>query len=267
MSDEPILYAAENGLATITINRPEVLNAFTPASLAAFGAALRRARDEGQRAILLTGAGRGFSAGMDLASIKHLYGAGDRRESAPDFVDLLGEHFHPVLRELISTPLPTVAAINGPVAGGGMGFACACDFRIAADNARFVTAFTNIALVPDCGLAYTLPRIVGAARATELMLLSEPLSAGQALAIGLVNRVVPAAELMTAATALASKLASGPTRAYAGTKALIAAGFTSSFEEFLARESEMQAAAGTTKDHRAAVVAFLAKQPPKFEGA
>ncbi|MEX1102604.1 MAG: enoyl-CoA hydratase-related protein, partial [Dehalococcoidia bacterium] len=184
MAESPILYEAREGVAVITLNRPDVLNAFTPEMLGELAAALRRAASGPERAILLTGAGRGFSAGQDLASIQHLYENG----GSPDFVSLLNDKFYPVVRELTAKALPVVAAVNGVAAGAGMSLALACDLRIAADTARFVTAFTNIGLVPDCGMAYTLPRLVGEGRALDLMLLSEPLGAEAALAIGLVNR-------------------------------------------------------------------------------
>ncbi|MEX0781944.1 MAG: enoyl-CoA hydratase-related protein [Dehalococcoidia bacterium] len=262
MAESPILYEAREGVAVITLNRPEVLNAFTPEMLGELAAALRRATDGSERSILLTGAGRGFSAGQDLASIQHLYENG----GSPDFVSLLNDNFYPVVRELTAKALPVVAAVNGVAAGAGMSLALACDLRIAADNARFVTAFTNIGLVPDCGMAYTLPRLVGEGRALELMLLSEPLGAEAALAMGLVNRVVPAAELMEAAFTIAKKLAAGPTLAYRKTKDLVEAAQTSDFAALLAVEAEAQAEAGATEDHKGAVDAFLKKQSPTFSG-
>ncbi len=262
MAESPILYEAREGVAVITLNRPDVLNAFTPEMLGALASALRRAPVDGQRAILLTGAGRGFSAGMDLASIQHHYENG----GSPDFVSLLNDNFYPVVRELASTAVPVVAAVNGVAAGAGMSLALACDLRVAADNARFVTAFTNIGLVPDCGMAYTLPRLVGEGRALELMLLSEPVGAEPALAIGLVNRVVPAGELGQAAFALAKKLAAGPTLAYRKTKDLVEAARTSDLPALLALEAKLQAEAGATQDHKGAVDAFLKKQPATFSG-
>ncbi len=262
MAESSILYEPREGVAVVTLNRPDVLNAFTPEMLAELAAALRRASDDRQRAILLTGAGRGFSAGQDLASIQHLYENG----GAPDFVSLLSDNFYPVLRELTSKALPVVAAVNGVAAGAGMSIALACDLRIAADNARFVTAFTNIGLVPDCGMAYTLPRLVGEGRALELMLLSERVNAEAALAMGLVNRVVPGAELMDAAFAVAKKLAAGPTVAYRKTKELVSAGESQDFGALLGLEAQAQAAAGATDDHKGAVDAFLKKQPAAFLG-
>jgi 2-(1,2-epoxy-1,2-dihydrophenyl)acetyl-CoA isomerase len=172
--DESILYSTGDGLATITLNRPEVLNAFTPEMLGSLHEALKRAVDDRQRAILLTGAGRGFSAGQDLASIKDDYDHG-----GPDFHSLLADSFHPVIRFIRRVEMPVVAAVNGVAAGAGMSLALACDVRFASDSARFATAFTRIGLVPDCGMAYTLPRLVGAGRASFLLLSGEQLGRSQ----------------------------------------------------------------------------------------
>lgn len=262
MSDVPVLYETTGGLATITLNRPEVLNAFTPEALDALHGALQRAAKEGQRAVLLTGAGRGFSAGMDLASIKSEYTS----HGGPDFVSLLKEHFHPVVKAIRGIEMPVVAAINGVAAGAGMSLALACDIRIAADTARFATAFTRIGLVPDSGMAWTLPRLAGAGRASYLLLTGEQLDAQAALAAGIVDRVVPAAELAEQARALAHQLASGPTRAYAITRRMLDAAQGASFDGLLDLEAGMQAEAGATTDHRNAVAAFLRKEPASFEG-
>lgn len=261
MTESAILYSATDGLATITINRAEVLNAFTPAALDELHASLRRATDESQRAILLTGAGRGFSAGMDLASIKDDYAGG-----GPDFDALLSGHFHPVVRAIRSAPVPVVAAVNGVAAGAGMSLALACDVRLAAENARFATAFTRIGLVPDCGMAYTLPRLVGPGRASFLLLSGEQVDAAAALAMGLVDRVLPAEGFLEAATTFARALASGPTRAFALTKLLLAEAEHASFDDLLRLEAKAQVAAGETADHRNAVAAFLEKRQATFEG-
>ncbi len=261
MGDESVLYEAREGVAVITLNRPEVLNALTPVMLGALHEALHRAQDDGQRAVLITGAGRGFSAGQDLASIQDQYATG-----GPDFVALLRENFHPVLRGIRGLKLPVIAAVNGVAAGAGMSLALACDLRIAADNARFATAFTKIGLVPDAGMAYTLPRLVGMGRASRLLLQAEPIDAQAALDMGLVDVVVPAAELATESFALAAKMAAGPTRAFVLTRRLLDSGVTNSFDHLLDLEADVQAEAGATEEHKAAVAAFLAKQPPSFKG-
>lgn len=261
MPDPSILYEPREGVAVITLNRPDVLNAVTPEALAALHAALVRAATEGQRAVLLTGAGRGFCAGMDLASIQHLYATG-----VPNFEALLRDSFHPVIRQVREMDQPMVCAINGVAAGAGLSLALACDVRIAADSARFATAFTRIGLVPDCGMAATLPRLVGEGRARYLMLAAEPIDAQAALAIGLVDRVVPAADLAGQAFTVAKGFAAGPTRAYGLTKRLMDRALTSNFDELLAYEARLQQEAGETNDHRAAVDAFLKKQPAAFSG-
>ncbi|MCC6381225.1 MAG: enoyl-CoA hydratase/isomerase family protein [Dehalococcoidia bacterium] len=262
MPEEPVLYEAAEGLATITLNRPDVLNALTPDTLAALRAAVGRAAGERMRAVLLTGAGRGFSAGMDLASIKDQYGPA----SGPDFVALLRDHFHPTVRALRGLDMPVVAAVNGVAAGAGMSLALACDVRLAADNARFATAFTRIGLVPDCGMAWTLPRLAGAGRASYLLLSGEQIDAAAALAAGVVDRVVPAAQLQQAASDFAGQLAAGPTRAFVITRQLLDRAQTASFDELLEFEATKQADAGGTRDHRNAVAAFLRKETPLFEG-
>jgi 2-(1,2-epoxy-1,2-dihydrophenyl)acetyl-CoA isomerase len=262
LGDDSVLYEAREGVAVITLNRPEVLNAFTPAMLGALHASLHRAVAGGQRAVLLTGAGRGFSAGQDLASIQGDYADG----GAPDFVALLREHFHPVLRGIRTIPMPVIAAVNGVAAGAGMSVALACDIRIAADNARFATSFTKIGLVPDAGMAYTLPRLVGAGRANWLLMQADPLDAATALDWGMVDKVVPAADLAGEAFELARKLAAGPTQAFVLTRNLLDSAASTSFDHLLDIEADVQAAAGATADHKSAVASFLAKQPPTFKG-
>jgi 2-(1,2-epoxy-1,2-dihydrophenyl)acetyl-CoA isomerase len=260
-ANQPVLYEAHDGVAVITLNRPEVLNSFTREMLSILLASLRRAGDEGQRAALITGAGRGFSAGQDLASIRPEYDSG-----GPDLSRLLREHFHPVLRAIRSLQMPVIAAVNGVAAGAGMSLALACDLRIAADTARFATAFTRIGLVPDAGMAYTLPRLVGEGRAKVLLLQAEPVDAASALAMGLVDKVVAASDLMAEATSMAKTLAAGPTRGYVLTRQLLETAATSTFDQLLDAEAEVQQQAGSTEDHRAAVAAFIEKRQAEFKG-
>jgi 2-(1,2-epoxy-1,2-dihydrophenyl)acetyl-CoA isomerase len=261
MPGEPVIYEARDGVAVITLNRPESLNAFTPAMLGALHEALARAAGEGQRAILLTGTGRGFSSGMDLESVKADYDSG-----APDFLGLMHNHFHPVVRMLRAIEMPTVAGINGTAAGAGFSMALACDIRIAAEGARFATAFTRIGLVPDCGMAYTLPHLAGAGRASAMLMLAEPFDAQAALQWGVVDRVVPADGFAEAAFDLARRLAAGPTRAYVLTRRLLDTALTGSLEDTLEAEARLQAEAGSTEDHRNAVAAFLKKEQAVFTG-
>ncbi len=260
MTGQSILYAAQDGVAVITLNRPEVLNAFNPEMLAALQSALLRAERE-ERCALLIGSGRGFSSGQDLESIEDQYNNG-----GPDFVALLREQYHPVLRTLRSLAIPVVAAVNGVAAGAGMSLALACDVRLASDVARFSTAFARIGLVPDGGMAYTLPRLVGAGRANWLLMRGDSIDAETALAIGLVDEVIIASEFPERSLAFAQKLAEGPTKAYVLTRHLLDQGSHVGFDELLDIEAESQAEAGATNDHRAAVAAFLQKRQPAFRG-
>lgn len=264
MSDPVVLYDASNGLATITLNRPDVLNSFTPELLAGITESVVRAVDDGQRAVLITGAGRGFCAGQDLASIKDEYTADG---GSPDLEALLIEHFHPMIRGIRNAPLPVVAGVNGVAACAGFSLALACDVRLAADNARFATAFTRIGLVPDAGMAYTLPRLAGMGRASYLLLSGEQIDAATALACGIVDKVIPAAEFAESARTFAASLAAGPTRAFAMTKKLLQAAEHASFDALLEQEASDQGVAARTADHRNAIASFLAKQPATFSGS
>ncbi|MEX2238416.1 MAG: enoyl-CoA hydratase-related protein [Dehalococcoidia bacterium] len=261
MSDT-VLYDLRDGVATLTLNRPEVLNALTEELLDDLAGILEAARgDNSVRALILTGAGRAFCAGQDLESIRGAYNGG-----RPDFQALLQDHHHRALRAIRALEKPVIAAVNGVAAGAGMSFACACDLRVASNKARFTTAFTKIGLVPDGAMTYSLPRLVGLSKATELCLLSEMVSAEEALSIGLVNRVVPADDLLSAAGDLAGELAKGPTRAYGLTKKLLEAAMSREFDDLLSVEAKYQVEAGATEDHGNAVAAFLNKQPPVFQG-
>ncbi|HEX5939052.1 MAG TPA: enoyl-CoA hydratase [Dehalococcoidia bacterium] len=262
-----VLLDLDQGVATLTLNRPDVLNSLTEEMLDALAARLDDCGgDDTVRAVVVTGAGRAFCAGQDLDSIKDQYGDGRR----PDFKNLLRDHHHQVVERIVNLPKPVIAAINGVAAGAGMSFACACDLRVAADSARFTTAFTKIGLIPDGGLAYTLPRLVGFGRAVELVLLSEMIPADEALRIGLVNRVVPADELPVAARQVATQLAAGPTAAYGYAKQMLKEAMLPSQQPVLADllrlEAEYQAKAGNTEDHARAVQAFLNKEQATFSG-
>jgi 2-(1,2-epoxy-1,2-dihydrophenyl)acetyl-CoA isomerase len=202
-----------------------------------------------------------FCAGQDLGE----HAAALREEPETAFATL-AEHYIPIVTALMDAPKPVVAAINGTCAGAGLSLALACDIRLAAAEAKFATAFTGIGLSFDSGLSATLARAVGAARASELIMLGEPFSAQDALAWGLVGRVVPAAELAGQAAALAGKLAAGPTLAFAAAKRAIIQSFEMPIAEVLATETRVQQRLGLTRDHRQAVEAFLAKQRPVFTG-
>jgi len=261
---DPVRYEIDDGVATVTLNRPEALNALDTATKDGLLAALRAARDDAAvRSVVLTGAGRAFSAGQDLREQAGLLEAGNGGGAGMDTLERL---FNPITEEISGMPKPTVAAVAGPAAGAGAGFAFACDFRIAADDARFILAFAAVGLSADSGTSWTLPRLVGWARASALLLLAEPVSAQAALDMGLVNAVVPRDSLQPAAHELAARLACGPTAAYAAIKEALAVSATSTLSESLRTEAALQRKMGQTRDHQAAVSAFLAKQAPVFEG-
>jgi len=260
MSDT-ILVATDGPLRTITLNRPDKLNAFNEDMHLAFRAALEAARDDdGCRAVLLTGAGRGFCAGQDL---------GDRdpaKGEVPDLGETLRTFFNPNIRLIRDMPKPIIAAVNGAAAGAGANIALACDIVLAARNAKFLQAFARIGLIPDAGGSWTLTQLVGPARARGLAMLAEPLSADVAAEWGLIWKAVDDEVLMTEATDMAARLANGPTTGLTLTKQAILAATESTLEEQLDREAELQARAGTTADYREGVSAFLEKRAPRFTG-
>jgi 2-(1,2-epoxy-1,2-dihydrophenyl)acetyl-CoA isomerase len=252
----------ELGVATVVLDRPEGMNALTlDAKRGLLEAVAAVQADPSVRALVLTGRGRAFCVGQDLREHAALLEAGD-----PAPLSTVRDHYNPLVTALARLPFPTVAALNGTAAGAGLGLACALDFRIGAAGSRYTTAFAGIGLSADSGLSWTLPRLVGEGRARALLLLAEPFTAEQALEMGLVNAVVAPDQVLTAATELARRLAVGPTAAYACIKEAVAHGATSSFEQALAKEDEMQTRAGGTSDHAAAVRSFVAKQVPVFEG-
>ena len=252
-----ILKERQDGVLVLTLNRPEKLNAITGELLDALYAALKEGEEDREvRALLLTGAGRAFSAGQDLTEF------GDRK---PDYEAHL-RRYNRVVEALSGLEKPLVVAVNGVAAGAGMSLALWGDLRLAAVGASFTTAFVRIGLVPDSGLSFLLPRLVGLAKAQELLLLSPRLSAEEALALGLVHRVVPAEKLMEEALSLAKELAQGPTRAYALTKKLLLETYRLSLTEALALEAVLQGQAGQTQDHEEAVRAFREKRPARFQG-
>ena len=261
MSDT-VLVSASEGVATITLNRPDALNSFTvelkEALLEAF---LQVAADPAARAVVLTGAGRGFCAGQDLREHADLLAADD-----PSPLNTVERHFNPLALTLATMPKPVIAAVNGIAAGAGASLTFAADFRIAADGAKFLLAFANVGLGLDTGASWTLPRLIGQARATALALLAEPVSASAALEMGLVNAVVPAEELQGAVHELAARLAAGPTAAYAAIKESFAFAATHPLAAALAKEGELQNALGRSPDHRNATAAFVRKEQPVFQG-
>jgi 2-(1,2-epoxy-1,2-dihydrophenyl)acetyl-CoA isomerase len=256
-----ISYGVADEVATITLDRPESLNSLTVAMKKALLAAVQQAREDNQvRAVILTGAGRAFCVGQDLGEHKAALDAGDTELST------VTDHYNPIVEALTSLPKPVIAAVNGVAAGAGASLAFACDIRIAADDSSFLMAFARVGLGPDSGASWTLQRLVGAGRATAMMMLAEPVAASQALEMGLVSAVVPAADLNSVVDALATKLAGGPTKAYAAIKDTVAFAASHTLTESLANEAIAQAQCGSTADHANAVDAFLTKQPASFTG-
>jgi 2-(1,2-epoxy-1,2-dihydrophenyl)acetyl-CoA isomerase len=245
------------GVATVTLDRPDALNAQTRTSRRALIRDLRMlSADEAVRCVVLTGAGRAFCAGQDL-----------REPDALTDVDVvIRETYIPIVETLVDMPKPVVAAINGPAAGAGLSIALACDLRYMADDAVLMLAFSNIGLVPDCGGTWLLVRAVGHARAFELAATGRRVHADEALALGLVQRVLPRDEVLPAAHALARELAARPTLALGWTKRLLRAAERSALADVMELEAQLQASAVTTHDHAEGVAAFLEKREPRFEG-
>jgi 2-(1,2-epoxy-1,2-dihydrophenyl)acetyl-CoA isomerase len=260
MSEPAVLYSAEAGVATLTMNRPQVLNALNDELLAGLRDSLARAKaDDGVRAVLLTGAGRGFCAGADLA-------AGAKREGPFDVEQSLRERYHPIVLAMRRCPKPVVGAVNGSAAGAGMSLALACDIVLAGESASFLQAFTRIGLVPDCGSTWLLPRIVGDVRARAIVMLADKIGAQEALQIGLVWKVFPDDRLLGEALDCARRLAQMPTRAYDLIKQALAVSSGNGLAEQLEVEGRLQAQAIATDDHKEGVAAFLAKRPAQFKG-
>jgi 2-(1,2-epoxy-1,2-dihydrophenyl)acetyl-CoA isomerase len=262
-----VLYEVSDGLATITLNRPEAMNALNIATKAALrDAAEAAAADGAVRAILLTAAGdRAFCVGQDLKEHIGLL-HGDRQSGSGQTMSTVKEHYNPIVRALAGAPKPVVAAVNGVAAGAGFGFALAADHRIVADTASFTTSFAGVALTADSGVSWTLPRVVGPSRATDLLPFPRSITAQEAYELGIANRVVPAAELRAEAERTARALAQGPTLAYAALKESVAYGLTHSLTETLEKEDELQTRAGQSEDHAIAVQAFVNKEKPTYLG-
>ncbi|MFF0781414.1 MULTISPECIES: enoyl-CoA hydratase/isomerase family protein [unclassified Streptomyces] len=264
---DTVLYEVTDGLATITLNRPEAMNALNVATKVALReAAESAAGDDAVRAILLTAAGdRAFCVGQDLKEHIGLLMT-DRETGSGQTMTTVREHYNPIVRALTAAAKPVVAAVNGVAAGAGFGFALAADYRVVADTAAFNTSFAGVALTADSGISWTLPRVVGPGRATDLLLFPRNISAQEALELGIANRLVPAAELRTEAEKVARALAEGPTVAYSAIKEAVAYGLTHSLAETLDKEDELQTRAGSSEDHAIAVQAFVNKEKPKYLG-
>lgn len=263
MSYGTILYEQDGGILKITLNRPDKLNAFTDTMLDELTDAFKRADgDTSVRVVVLTGAGRGFCPGQDLASAVER-GAGNGNFS---YSEHLRGHYNPLILGMRALTKPIIAAINGVAAGAGMSLALACDYRIAAESASFIQAFVKVGLVPDSGSTWMLPRLIGMTHALDMMLSGRKVTAQEALAMGLVNSVVPNEQLMDMATKLAQEFASAPTWTIGLIKQAVEFASHSTLEEALNKEAELQDKAASTADHREGITAFLEKRPAQFEG-
>ncbi|MGW2179500.1 2-cyclohexenylcarbonyl CoA isomerase [Streptomyces sp. NPDC001732] len=262
---DSVLYEVSDGLATITINRPDAMNAMNTAAKVALRDALEAASaDAAVRAVLLTATGRAFCVGQDLK--EHVAKLAEAQSGGGDALSTVREHYNPIVRALTGMPKPVVAGVNGIAAGAGFGFALACDYRVVADTASFNTSFAGVALTADSGVSWTLPRLIGQSRAADLLLFPRSISAQDAYELGIVNKLVPAADLAAEAAAVARTLASGPTVAYAALKESLAHGAGRTLDEALEKEEELQSRAGASEDHTIAVQAFLNKEKPKYLG-
>ena len=260
---ETILFKIEAGVATLTLNRPDKLNSFNTAMHEELRDALAKveAPENGARCLLITGAGKGFSAGQDLSDRAIAPGA-----EAPNLGESLEQRYNPLVRKLKALAMPVICAVNGVAAGAGANIALACDIVIAARNASFIQAFCRIGLVPDSGGSWSLPRLVGHARAMALSLLGDKVSADQAEQWGMIYQAVEPEALMTEASRLAARLATQPTAGLGLIKRAIHASASNSFDEQLDLERDLQTIAGRTADYREGVRAFTEKRDPKFEG-
>jgi 2-(1,2-epoxy-1,2-dihydrophenyl)acetyl-CoA isomerase len=263
MPDESVLLAIGDNAARITLNRPDTLNSWNDQLGVELRDALQRAADDDAvRAVLITGAGRGFSSGADLSEQRS-----ETEGELPDLSERLLELYNPIIRSVRELPKPVLAAVNGPAAGIGCALALSCDLIIASESAFFLLAFVNVGLVPDGGSTATVPARIGAARAAEMAMLGERVPAPQALDWGLINRVVPDDRLEAEAGELLDRLAGGPTLSYAGSKRLLNRRAYADLAGQLDAEAEAQRDQGRSQDFVEGVMAFVEKRPAKFTGA
>lgn len=260
---ENVLLEKDGGVATVALNRPKVLNAFSMQLHEEIYDALNdAAADDETRCIVLRGEGKGFSAGADLAEVT----GGDGDPNGPDLGEYLRNTYSRLITQMVGIEKPIVAALHGPVYGAGLGLALACDLRLAAESAKFSVAFIKIGLIPDAGVTFFLPRVVGLGRAMHMSMLGESVDAGEAQRIGLVNKVVPDERLGEETSALAGRLAGLPTQALGRIKQTLHKSFEGDLAAALEAEAVGQALCGYTHDHKEGIAAFFEKRDPNFTG-
>tara|TARA_R110002124_G_scaffold135815_3_gene298851 strand:- start:10483 stop:11274 length:792 start_codon:yes stop_codon:yes gene_type:complete len=262
MSQQFIETNLEEGVLTITLNRPDVLNSFNYGMAEEVQEALHEAKSNHKvRCVLLTGNGRAFCAGQDLQEVTEIAKDPDR-----ELGEVVHHTYNPIIRAIRNLEKPVICAVNGTAAGAGANIALACDMVFATEEAKFIQSFSNIGLIPDSGGTYILPRLIGLARATELTFTGRPVKAPEAVEMGMIYKSVPSEELVSEATALCEKFATMPTRGYGLTKKGFNAGFNNNLETQLNLEADLQAEAGSTEDYNEGVAAFLEKRKPEFKG-
>lgn len=264
MSDQPaVTYDLVEGVATITLNRPDAMNSLDIATKELLrDTVVQAAEDDAVRCVVLTGTGRAFCVGQDLKEHIQLLESG----SSEQLFTTVEKHYNPTVLALATMPKPVIAAVNGVAAGAGASLAFACDLRIVAESGGFNLAFPGVALSCDTGASWTLPRLVGRAKALELLYFPSTIDAAKALELGLATSVVPDDQLAAEAGTLAAKLAAGPTLSYASIRQSVNFSSDHGFEESLAFERTRMDLTGASEDHRNAVAAFVAKQKPTFHG-
>lgn len=263
MTDQPVIYTVTDGIATITFNRPDAMNSLDSATKVALKKAVDEAAvDQAVRCVVLTGNGRAFCVGQDLKEHIEIL----RSSTSDELFKTVPEYYNPIVKALATMTKPVIAAVNGVAAGAGASLAFACDFRILTDTAGFNLAFAGVALSCDTGSSWTLPRLVGRAKAIELLYFPRTVSAAESEQLGLATKVVPAADFEREVAALAEQLATGPTIAFGAIRRAVEHSAGNDLESSLAFEAEMMALTGATKDHQQAVASFVAKAKPSFEG-
>jgi 2-(1,2-epoxy-1,2-dihydrophenyl)acetyl-CoA isomerase len=263
MSFETVEYQLDGALATVTMNRPDALNALSAQLTRDLTAAFEQVRSDGARAVVFTGNGRAFCSGGDLREMRSMWESEGRIEA---FLEAPLGALHGVIRAMRELPVPIVAAVNGVCAGAGVNFALACDIVFAAEDTTFREAFVRIGLSPDCGGTFFLPRAIGEKIATELFMTGDAVTGERAVEIGMINRVIPATDLLREAHAFAEKLAAGPTASLARVKQMMNATFSNDLDAQLALEHRMQIESGKGNDFKEGIAAFFEKRPPNFGG-